>query len=39
MIRYRLMIDGKSRPVILAAAKVTENDGEKIIIGVNVVGE
>ena len=35
-IRYRLMINGEPRPILLKAAQVKENDGEKIIVGVNV---
>ena len=38
-IQYRLVINGTPRPIVLKAAKVRESDGEKIIVGVNIVDE
>ena len=36
---YRLMLSGRSRPVSLRAALVQEADGNKLIVGINIVEE
>ena len=38
-IRYRLVINGEPRPIVLKAAMVEESDGEKLTVGVNVADE
>jgi len=35
-LRYRLMINGEARPVILRIARVMESDGDKLIAGVRI---
>ena len=37
-IRYRLVINGEPRPIVLKAALVEESDGEKLTVGVNIEG-
>ena len=38
-LNYRLIINGKSRPISLRAALVEEHDGEKLIVGINRLNE
>ena len=35
-LRYRLMINGEPRYIVVKAAMVEESDGEKLTVGVNV---
>ena len=35
LLRYRLMLDGKLVPVVLRAALLEEEDGEKLVVGVS----
>ena len=36
-MRYRLVVNGVPRPIALRAAMVRESDGDKLIVGVNVL--
>lgn len=36
-MRYRLVVDGVPRPIALRAAMVGETDGDKLVVGVNVL--
>ena len=38
-MHYRLVVNGVARPIALRAAMVSEPDGEKLIVGVNVLDE
>ncbi|MBR0367004.1 MAG: EAL domain-containing protein [Clostridia bacterium] len=38
-MRYRLVVNGAPRPIALRAAMVSEADGDKLIVGVNVLDE
>jgi hypothetical protein len=38
-MRYRLVINGEPKPIVLKAAMVKESDGEKLTVGVNIEDE
>ena len=38
-LQYRLMLDGKPKPVNARVALVKEDDGEKLIVGINIISE